>query len=96
MTFQEIPAPVIAWLRREHRVSYRALKRQLHLDDDYMARLLGYLGEAYLLDGRPEEALPLAMSALALSRDRKAQGFQAYALRLPWPGTPARWSRSRL
>jgi tetratricopeptide (TPR) repeat protein len=48
----------------------------------YHARLLGYLGEAYLIDGRPEEALPLAMSALELSRDRKEQGFQAYALRL--------------
>jgi tetratricopeptide (TPR) repeat protein len=48
----------------------------------YHARLLGYLGEAYLMDGRPQEALPLAMSALELSRDRKEQGFQAYALGL--------------
>jgi hypothetical protein len=39
MTFQEILAQVIAWLQREHRVSYRALKRQFNLDDDYIADL---------------------------------------------------------
>ena len=31
MTFQEVLAHVIAWLQREQRVSYRALKRQLAL-----------------------------------------------------------------
>jgi class 3 adenylate cyclase/tetratricopeptide (TPR) repeat protein len=39
MTFQEILAQVITWLQREHRVSYRALKRQFNLDDDYIADL---------------------------------------------------------
>jgi tetratricopeptide (TPR) repeat protein len=48
----------------------------------YHARLLGYLAEAYLLDGRPDEGLPLVMSALEWSRHRKERGFQAYALRL--------------
>jgi hypothetical protein len=29
-------AQVIAWLQREQRVSYRAIQRQLALDDDYL------------------------------------------------------------
>jgi class 3 adenylate cyclase/tetratricopeptide (TPR) repeat protein len=48
----------------------------------YHARLLSYLSEVYLLDGRPEDALPHAVSALELSHTRKERGFQAYALRL--------------
>ena len=39
MTFQEVLAQVIAWLQREQRVSYRAIKRQLALDDDYLEDL---------------------------------------------------------
>ncbi|HSX80939.1 MAG TPA: adenylate/guanylate cyclase domain-containing protein, partial [Candidatus Saccharimonadia bacterium] len=39
MTFQEVLAQVIVWLQREQRVSYRALKRQLALDDDYLEDL---------------------------------------------------------
>ena len=39
MTFQEVLAQVIAWLQREQRVSYRALKRQFALDDDYLEDL---------------------------------------------------------
>ena len=39
MTFQEVLAQVIAWLQREQRVSYRALKRQFDLDDDYLEDL---------------------------------------------------------
>jgi predicted ATPase/class 3 adenylate cyclase len=48
----------------------------------YHSRLLGYLSEAYILDGRPDDALPLAVGALEMSRFRKERGFQAYALRL--------------
>ena len=48
----------------------------------YHSRLLGYLSEAYLLDSRPDDALPLAVSALEISISRKERGFQAYALRL--------------
>jgi hypothetical protein len=39
MTFQDVLAQAIAWLQREQRVSYRALKRQLALDDDYLEDL---------------------------------------------------------
>jgi tetratricopeptide (TPR) repeat protein len=48
----------------------------------YHARLLGYLSEAYLLDGRPEDALPLAVSAPEIASSRQERGFQAYALHL--------------
>ena len=39
MTFEEILAQIIDWLKREHKVSYRALKRQFDLDDDYLEDL---------------------------------------------------------
>jgi hypothetical protein len=39
MTFQEVLAQVIAWLQREQRVSYRVLKWQLDVDDDYLEGL---------------------------------------------------------
>jgi tetratricopeptide (TPR) repeat protein len=35
MTFQEVLAQVIDWLQREQRLSYRAIKRQFALDEDY-------------------------------------------------------------
>jgi tetratricopeptide (TPR) repeat protein len=43
---------------------------------------VSYASEAYLLAGRMEEALQLAERALALARDHKERGYQAWALRL--------------
>jgi tetratricopeptide (TPR) repeat protein len=45
-------------------------------------RVMLDLGEAYLLTGRMKEAHHLAERVLALSRDRKERGYQAWALRL--------------
>ena len=45
-------------------------------------RVMLHLGEAYLLAGRVEDAHRLAERVLALSRDRKERGNQAWALRL--------------
>lgn len=39
MTFDEILAQVLELLQREKRVSYRALKRRFHLDEDYLEDL---------------------------------------------------------
>jgi class 3 adenylate cyclase len=39
MTFEEILDQVLDMLRRRGRVSYRALKRQFNLDDDYLEDL---------------------------------------------------------
>jgi hypothetical protein len=36
MTFDEVLAQILALLRREGRVSYRALKRRFVLDDEYL------------------------------------------------------------
>ena len=35
MTFRDILAEALTWLQQDQRVSYRALKRQFHLDDAY-------------------------------------------------------------
>jgi hypothetical protein len=39
VTFREVLAHAIAWLQQDKRISYRALKRQFALDDDYLADL---------------------------------------------------------
>ena len=39
MTFREVLSQVIEWLQQDKRVSYRAMKRQFHLDDEYLADL---------------------------------------------------------
>jgi Adenylate and Guanylate cyclase catalytic domain/AAA ATPase domain len=39
VTFKEVLAHVIDWLQQDQRLSYRALKRQFALDDDYLEDL---------------------------------------------------------
>ena len=39
MKFSEVVAQTIAWLQREGRVSYRALKREFDLDDEFLEDL---------------------------------------------------------
>ena len=39
MTFEELLANVVDWLQRSERVSYRAIKRQFDLDDEYLEDL---------------------------------------------------------
>jgi len=36
MTFKEVLDQVIDWLQHDQRISYRALKRQFALDDEYL------------------------------------------------------------
>jgi len=43
---------------------------------------VGYVSEAYLVAGRMQEAVQRAGRALALARDHKERGYQAWALRL--------------
>ena len=45
MTFKEVLAQVIDWLQHDKRLSYRALKRQFALDDDYLDDLKAELIE---------------------------------------------------
>ncbi len=46
MTFQDVLAQAIEWLQRDKRVTYRALKRQFDLDDEYLDDLKDELVEA--------------------------------------------------
>jgi hypothetical protein len=46
MTFEEIVDQAMAMLERRGRLTYRALKRQFNLDDDYLADLKAELIEA--------------------------------------------------
>jgi tetratricopeptide (TPR) repeat protein len=43
---------------------------------------VSWLGEAYLLAGRREEANQVASRALSLARNKKERGYEAWALRL--------------
>ena len=36
MTFQDVLAQAMTWRQREQQISYRTLKRQLALDNDYL------------------------------------------------------------
>jgi hypothetical protein len=46
------------------------------------SRIIAYLGEAYLLDGRTLDAARQVARALALARDRGERGNEAWILRL--------------
>jgi hypothetical protein len=46
MKFSEGVAQTIAWLQREERVSYRALKREFGLDDEFLEDLKAELIDA--------------------------------------------------
>ena len=39
MTFKEVLDQVITWLQQDQRISYRAVKRQFALEDDYLEDL---------------------------------------------------------
>ena len=39
MTFKEVMDQVITWLQQDQRISYRAVKRQFALEDDYLEDL---------------------------------------------------------
>src|SRR6516164_5093759 len=46
MTFKDILAHVIDWLQQDKRITYRALKRQFDLDDEYLEDLKAELIQA--------------------------------------------------
>ena len=47
MTFKEVLAQVLEWLQHDQRLSYRAVKRQFSLTDDYFEDLKDALLYAY-------------------------------------------------
>ena len=46
MKFSEVVTQTLAWLQREGRVSYRALKREFELDDEFLEDLKAEIIEA--------------------------------------------------
>ena len=46
MTFKDVLAQVIDWLQQDKRITYRALKRQFDLDDEYLEDLKSELIQA--------------------------------------------------
>jgi hypothetical protein len=46
MKFSEVVAQTLAWLQREGRVSYRALKREFDLDDEFLEDVKAEIIEA--------------------------------------------------
>jgi hypothetical protein len=46
MKFSEVVAQTLTWLQRDGRVSYRALKREFNLDDEYIEDIKAELIEA--------------------------------------------------
>ena len=46
MKFSEVVAQTLVWLQRDGRVSYRALKREFALDDDFLEDVKAELIEA--------------------------------------------------
>ncbi len=58
------------------------LERAMARERGYYRRRLAYLSEAYLREGRFEEAIRLAHQFLHRSRTRNERGYEAWALRL--------------
>jgi class 3 adenylate cyclase len=88
MTFQEVMAQVITWLQREQRVSYRALKRQLALDDDYLEDLKDELIYAKHL-AADEDGRVLVWSGAAVSAPSPAVPSTPAQDRVPLTYTPS-------
>src|SRR5262245_9360216 len=74
MTFKEVLDQVIDWLQNDQRISYRALKRQFALDDEYLDDLKVELievkqvavdqeGKMLVWTGAPVPAPPMALPA---------------------------------
>ncbi len=83
MTFDDIPAQVVDLLRRQGRVSYRALKRRFDLDDDYLEDLKAELIDAQYL------AVDEERKVLVWSGGPATTGVSASELgRAPLPYTP--------
>jgi tetratricopeptide (TPR) repeat protein len=85
MTFYEVVGQVLELLQREGRVSYRALKRQFNLDDEYLEdlkqayalRLLGNIA-AYGDSRDAEAAQAHYRQALALAETLGMRPLQAH------------------
>ena len=79
MTFKEVLAQAIDWLQQDKRISYRGLKRQFDLDDEYLEDLKDALlyshpviddeGKGLIWTGEAETKLEAASTEPAQQED---------------------------
>src|SRR4030095_14003728 len=67
MTFKDVLAQVIDWLPQDKRITYRALKRQFDLDDEYLEDLKAEMIQAKKLAVDEEGVVLVWAGASALS-----------------------------
>jgi class 3 adenylate cyclase/predicted ATPase len=67
MTFKDVLAQVIDWLQQDKRITYRALKRQFDLDDEYLEDLKAELIQAKKLAVDEDGAVLIWAGASAIS-----------------------------
>src|SRR6516164_6031273 len=100
MTFDEVLAQVLELLRREGRLSYRALKRRFSLDDEYLEDLKAEIidakrlavdenGTVLVWTGDSSQA---GSAQVAAASDRSAAAVGTPSLTLPHPFVPSRSS----
>ena len=93
MTFYEVLAQVLDLLQRQGRVSYRALKRQFNLDDEYLEDLKAELIEAQRLaideDGRILVWIGSATAPMPVQESARPSGRQKEQAVLVAPDTSA-------
>ncbi len=85
MTFKEVLAQVIDWLQQDERISYRALKRQFNLDDDYLEDLKDALLFAHPVVDEAERGLVWTGDSVAPVPDTRsgAEGETRFQALLP-------------
>lgn len=92
MKFSEVVAQVVTWLQREGRVSYRALKREFDLDDEFLADVKTEIIEAKRLasdeDGRFLVWTGGATQGETTKRGNGEKGKPAEVVSSPQPLTP--------
>jgi predicted ATPase/class 3 adenylate cyclase len=88
MTFEEILDHAIAMLQRRGRLTYGALKRQFHIDDDYLADLKAELIQGQRLAVDEDGAVLVWTEAGAPVPVRAAETPSAQRQELPTPAGP--------
>ena len=71
MTFEEMLAQVVEVLRRERRVSYRALRRRFGLDEEYLADLKVEIIQAKQLATDEDDTIHIISARAATRPERR-------------------------
>ena len=83
MKFSEVVAQTLAWLQREGRVSYRALKREFELEDEFLEDLKVEIIEAKRLASDENDKVLVWMGNPGTQDAGNAKRTEVEALALP-------------